>query len=334
MFNRILFQLFIILIVFCEMLLANDIVIELNTGKNTYVENEPIYFDLLVVNSSNNMIKMAEPLKIGWGGYTFKNLTTGIYVTDLPIYGEWEGTQPLLLPKSAERNIGTIQSALINKLLPDTNYRYLVSVTKKFIIDDKLTEIESNPVEITILQKSKSDSELIAELSKIGNLNPQDNSIGCSLFGLLKNDYSYNRYDSALIVLRKYKNSSYFPYFVSYILRIYTPIQNSKLNNKNSDFLLSFLDNNETEFAKSDKYLNIMHMSRIANNYLNSVIDNQELKKIGQKYKKSLTDKFSDEPKEKYNNKKDIITHFDIVDVLVSPGKVNKINRKAIKDQN
>ena len=312
----------------CNMLFAADVVIELQTGKSVYVEGEPIYFDILVTNYGDDEIKMNEPLAIGWGGYTFKNLTLGASVRDIVFWGRWDGiVQPFLQRRSAERDVGTISPSDINQLLPETNRQYFISVAKHFTINNKPVLIESNSVEITILPKSRIDAQLFAELSKLGSLFPLDNSIETKLFGG-RNIPSAEVSDSALTILRRYKTSVYFPYFVSYISRHYTPGLNPNFRGKNDDFLLNFLNNYNQKFAESDRYLSIMHMAGLASTYLGvAAHDRSEhiLRNVGLRYREHLTGTFLGESCKKEGRRRGIDTRFHSVDRVIAPERVNRV---------
>jgi len=318
---------------------AEDIEIELRVGKNAYIKGEPIYFDILVINYGNSVI-MTGPLTLGNGGYVFKNLTAGIFVRDhgSSVIISSTGLPPYLRGGTAERHIGALGASEINRLLPKTNTRYRVSVTKGFIINDKVVNIESNIVEITILPKSKIDVQLIAELSKLGDLNPQDNSavglFDVSPFAPRVFSSSSERYDSALTILRKHRNSVYFPYFVSYISRNYTPGLNPNFKGKNDDFLLDFLNNNEQEFSRADRNLSVRHMSRLGDRYLSrsEFGESHPLGDIGLKYKRRLSEQFPSESNERQRRRRGVtvpVVFYD-VDVFVSPEKIRRPGTRSM----
>jgi hypothetical protein len=281
-------------------------------------------------------VTLQKPLRLGWRGYEFKNLSTGISVRDEESErGEITrgSSRPIVLVgRTEERNIGTLGQNEINKLFPKLNTRYFVSVTRSLSIDNRTVKVESNRIEITILPQSRYDSLLIAELTKLGgSLYPRDNS-DISLFS--GSNLSFELNDSALTILRKYRNSVYFPYFVAYISRNHTPSVGPNFRGKNDEFLLDFLNNCEREFANADKNLSVTHMTRMGSRYLGRRYDDSVLRDIGLKYQKRLSEKFPRESSEKTGKKQGIRTKFHAVDVLISPEMMNRFQKREAQETN
>jgi hypothetical protein len=194
--------------------------LELKTGKSSYVRNEPIYFEIIVTNNSDEFVPYAEPVAIGMGTFGFC-LGNGC-VPDRRSLGSLSDymVTPVLAPKTGYRATGALDFPTQVKLLEGKQGRIGIYARMKWQGKAGIRWIQSSVAEIQIRPETAEDSALLADLKKLGAISWVDNASGQAFFtsstlSLSTSGKNAPDPDKFLAILEKYRQSAYYPYVVA-----------------------------------------------------------------------------------------------------------------------
>jgi len=240
-----------------------NIEFKLFTGKQQYYKFEPIYFDVQIRNLSNSVSFKLIHIYIGYGGFDFCNvLNNNKCVNDFSRkYSQHTSIMPRSVPKGKTvRSIGSITTNSIDELLGNSRKMKIYAKTR-IIYSDSIFDISSDTIALDISPLNEYDKNFLSSFSKITKYDAVDNSNYRILFPSIitrKNRIKLRiKFQNVLDTLSKYKNSVFYPYFMSYLITDPNAyIVNKSSNKKHLDKLIKF---NIGDYSNADPYSKILH---------------------------------------------------------------------------